>query len=133
VAIHYAEEHDHDGRIYQITVPGLEVDHCEKCGAIVLDDLANERVTAEIRRQAGLMNPAEIRTQRLKLSLSQKDMAAALCVAEGTLSRWETGAQIQQRAMDLHLRTFFFVPEAREFMMRTAGLVSAPTPAAQLQ
>jgi hypothetical protein len=39
-----------------------------------------------------------------------------LQIADATLSRWETGAQIQQRSMDRLLRGFFFVPEFRRFL-----------------
>jgi hypothetical protein len=41
-----------------------------------------------------------------------RNMLHAL-IAEATLSRWETGAQIQQRAMDAFLRVFFRSAEAR--------------------
>jgi hypothetical protein len=39
-----------------------------------------------------------------------------LDVSESTLSRWETGAQIQQRAMDKLLRGFFEVPAFRQYL-----------------
>ena len=33
-----------------------------------------------------------------------------------TLSRWETGAQIQQRGFDLLLRLYFALPAVREYL-----------------
>jgi hypothetical protein len=43
-------------------------------------------------------------------------------VAVFTLSRWETGAQIQQRSLDRFLRAFFKLPELRETLQREEGL-----------
>ncbi len=112
----YTAEFEHDGRPYQFVVPGLEVLQCGRCKAIVLDDEANRRVTEAFRAHAGLLTPEQIRAHRKGLHLSQEQLAACLKVANSTVSRWETGAQIQQRAMDTLLRTFFQVPEARRFL-----------------
>jgi HTH-type transcriptional regulator/antitoxin MqsA len=109
----YEAEVEHDGRAYRVKVPQLKVLKCDHCGAIVLDDEADERISDALRRAAGLLSPDEIRAGRNRLGLKQKEMAACLNVAESTLSRWETGGQIQQRAMDTLLRLFFDVPEVR--------------------
>jgi putative zinc finger/helix-turn-helix YgiT family protein len=111
--IDYEAEIEHDGRLYQVKVPQLDVLRCDRCRAVVLDDAANERVSEALRRAAGLLSPAEIRAGRKRLNLKQKEMASCLNVAESTLSRWETGGQIQQRAMDTLLRLFFDLPEVR--------------------
>ena len=55
------------------------------------------------------------------LGLTQKQLATRLHLAESTLSRWETGAQIQQRAMDLLLRMFFEIPQVRTFAERNGA------------
>ena len=52
----------------------------------------------------------------MNLLLTQKLLADHLGIAESTLSRWETGAQIQQRAFDKLLRLYFDVPEARRHL-----------------
>ncbi len=39
-----------------------------------------------------------------------------LQIAEATLSRWETGAQIQQRSLDKLLRGFFGIEALRRFL-----------------
>jgi putative zinc finger/helix-turn-helix YgiT family protein len=54
----------------------------------------------------------EIRQGREKLALTQKQFANLLGVGEATVSRWETGAQIQQRAMDRFLRVCRASPAA---------------------
>ncbi len=112
----YKAELDHDGREYLISIANFAVARCERCGAIILDDAANRRLSAALRSAAGLLQPAEIRQAREALALTQKEMANYLQIAEATLSRWETGAQIQQRSMDKLLRGFFAVAEFRRFL-----------------
>jgi putative zinc finger/helix-turn-helix YgiT family protein len=112
----YATEVEHDGRAYPVTLPDLEVLRCARCGATVLDDEANRRISEAFRSAAGLLAPAAIRRHREALGLTQKQLATFLDVAESTLSRWETGAQVQQRAMDKLLRAFFDLPEFRRYL-----------------
>jgi putative zinc finger/helix-turn-helix YgiT family protein len=112
----YSADLDHDGRTHRITVKQFPVARCERCGAMVLDDAANRRLSEALRAAAGLLQPTEIRAGREGLGLTQKELAHYLQIAEATLSRWETGAQIQQRSMDRLLRGFFSVPEFRRFL-----------------
>jgi putative zinc finger/helix-turn-helix YgiT family protein len=127
--VDYAAEMEHDGRSYSFVVPQLEVLECENCRARTLPDAAFERVTAALRAKAELLTPAEIRQKREALKLTQKQLAAFLKVAESTVSRWETGGQIQQRAMDLLLRGFFEVPEVRRYYGLLAGSTTSGAPA----
>src|SRR5437870_4262743 len=94
--IDYQAEIEHDGRAYAIAIPALQVLKCGHCGALVLDDDANKQVSGALRRAAGLLAPGEIRQNREALGLTQKQLANSLQVGESTLSRWETGGQIQQ-------------------------------------
>jgi putative zinc finger/helix-turn-helix YgiT family protein len=112
----YTAELEHDGRKYQIALTDLEVVQCEHCGAIVLDDVAEARLIDALRIRAGLLNPSEIRAKRESLSLTQKVLANLLGIADSTISRWETGAQIQQRSLDKFLRCFFELPDVRRFL-----------------
>jgi putative zinc finger/helix-turn-helix YgiT family protein len=107
----YVTTIDHDGRSYAVTVPGLPVLICKDCGNRTLDYDANKKVSRALRVAAGLLQPEEIRSNREQLKLTQKTLAERLGIAEATLSRWETGAQIQQRAFDKLLRVYFNVPE----------------------
>lgn len=114
--IDYQTEVGHDGRAYTIIVPALNVLRCSRCGAIVLDDEADQKVTDALRRAAGLLSPEEIRRGRESLRITQKQLAQKLQIGEATLSRWETGGQIQQRCLDRLMRIYFQVPEARRFL-----------------
>jgi putative zinc finger/helix-turn-helix YgiT family protein len=122
--VDYTVQVDHDGRKYSVHLPALTVPKCGQCGAIFLDEEANREVSAALRRQAGLLTPEEIRAGRARLGLTQKELAARLQVADSTLSRWETGSQIQQRVLDVLLRTYFNVEPARAFIDALAAPVA---------
>jgi putative zinc finger/helix-turn-helix YgiT family protein len=113
----YTTQIDHDGRKYTVTIPDLVIPRCGNCGTIVLDEEANRRISAAFRSQAGLLPPEQIRRHRTALGLTQQALADLLGVAVATLSRWETGAQIQQRSLDRFLRAVFVIPELRRALV----------------
>lgn len=117
---------DHDGRSYALSILDLDLLKCEACGNRILPDAAGERVNEALRQAAGLLAPGEIKQRRLALGLTQKDLADRLRIAEATLSRWETGAQIQQRGYDILLRLFFELPAVRDHLalQKTSGRVA---------
>jgi putative zinc finger/helix-turn-helix YgiT family protein len=108
----YATTIEHDGRAYRVEIPALTVPQCGNCHAISIDDEADHQISAAFRREARLLAPQEIRQGRESLALTQKQFANLLGVGEATVSRWETGAQIQQRAMDRFLRVCLGSPAA---------------------
>jgi putative zinc finger/helix-turn-helix YgiT family protein len=116
VVTDYSTDMDHDGRSYSLTVPSLELLECKDGGARVLPNEAHEKIVSALRQKVGLLNPEEIRERRKALGLNQEALASYLRVAKETISRWETGGQIQQRAMDLLLRAFFEVPQVRYWL-----------------
>jgi putative zinc finger/helix-turn-helix YgiT family protein len=112
----YFADLEHDGRKYHVVLADLHAARCSNCGTIMLDEAANRRLSDALRAEAGLLQPSEIRAHREELRLTQKALAGHLQIAEATLSRWETGAQIQQRVMDRFLRVFFQSTEARKIL-----------------
>src|SRR5271170_1729961 len=114
----YTAEMEHDGRLYSVTVPQLQILRCEKCGSQKLPAEASEKLEEQLRIQAGLLSPVEIRENRKRLALTQEQLASYLKVAESTVCRWERGGQIQQRSMDLLLRAFFDLPQLRQYLKR---------------
>ncbi|HLN29763.1 MAG TPA: type II TA system antitoxin MqsA family protein [Gemmataceae bacterium] len=110
--IPYATTIEHDGRTYQVEIAAFTVPQCANCQAISIDDEADHQISAAFRREAQLLAPEEIRQGREKLALTQKQFANLLGVGESTVSRWETGAQIQQRAMDRFVRLCLASPAA---------------------
>jgi putative zinc finger/helix-turn-helix YgiT family protein len=124
----YTTEIVHDGRPYQVSVPALRTPRCQNpnCRAILLDTEANRRITQAFRRVADLLEPEEIRRRREELGLTQAALAERLEVGAATVSRWETGAQIQQRSLDKLLRLFFDLPEVRRALDRESRTFHLP-------
>ena len=109
---------EHDGRVYRVEIPALTVPRCANCQAISIDDEADQQISAAFRHEARLLPPGEIRQGRERLGLTQREFASLLGAGESTISRWETGAQIQQRAMDRFLRVCLATPAAVELLRR---------------
>jgi putative zinc finger/helix-turn-helix YgiT family protein len=120
--IDYTTEMEHDGRAYTVSVPNLDVFRCDQCQAKALPDASYEKLADVLRRQAGLLMPSEIATKRTALGLNQKDFAQLLGVAPETVSRWETGGQIQQRVMNDFMRAFFDLPALQDYLKRLRGV-----------
>lgn len=112
----YATEAEHDGRTYTVSVSDLKAPRCEKCGELVLDGSANRQISDALRRQIQLLSSEQIRQNREALGLTQKQLASQLRIAEATLSRWESGGQIQQRALDTLLRLYFSFADVRSVL-----------------
>lgn len=115
-AVPYATTIEHDGRAYRVEIPALTVLQCGNCQAISIDDEADHQISAALRSEARLLAPQAIRQGREMLTLTQKQFANLLGVGEATVSRWETGAQFQQRAMDRFLRLCLANPAAVELL-----------------
>ena len=103
---------EHDGQPYDLVVHNLPVSRCSQCGETSPGEEAEARLSDALRAAAQVLTPAEIRQYRKGLGLKQTELAELLRLSPSTISRWESGAQIQQRSMDVLLRGFF---EVREF------------------
>jgi putative zinc finger/helix-turn-helix YgiT family protein len=114
--VDYSTEMEHDGRSYSLTVPNLTILECANCHNRNLPDEAFARVVGELRAKADLLTPEMIRAERKRLALTQEMLANLLGVAKETVSRWETGGQIQQRVMNDFLKAFFALPELRDYL-----------------
>ena len=129
-SVSHTSEIKHDGRLYLVEVPKLRVPRCEACGELVFDNEADEQIAQALREQLGLLSCRDVRRNREQLGLSQRQLAEYLGVAVETISRWETGALTQSRAMDRYLRVYFGVPEARAALLAEAmtAIASANVP-----
>lgn len=112
----------YDGRMYTVSVPNLAAPRCTHCGETIFDDAANERITQALREVVGVLSPEQIRTNREALGLTKEQLASRLGIAAATISRWESGYEIQQRAMDRLLRLYFAHTNVRESLRDEAHL-----------
>ncbi len=114
----YTSTVKHDGRAYTVHIPDLEIPTCRQCGEQIFTVGTDDRIVAALRTQLGLLAPEEMQRRRGQLELTQQEMAEQLGVAKETISRWETGALIQSRAMDNLLRLYFESKEVRDLLAR---------------
>jgi putative zinc finger/helix-turn-helix YgiT family protein len=120
-SVPYSAQIKHDGQLHTVAMQGLCVPKCGACGELVFDNDADEQIARALRSQLGLLSGEQIRGSREALGLSQREMAEQLGVAVETVSRWESGAWTQTRAMDRYLRVFFSVPAARAALVERFG------------
>lgn len=127
VSAEYVDKLEHDGREYEIKIPSLEIPCCERCGIRIMTDPVNHAISEALRKAVGLLSPEQIRRNREKVGLTQKELAARLGISDATLSRWETGAQIQQRSLDRWMRVFFSDENIRRKTADDAQMASIGT------
>src|SRR5512139_3561825 len=87
---------------------------CPKCGEVVLRHRDSRRLgedaAAIYRQRHGLLSAEEIRALRERLHLTQADLAHLLRLGANTVSRWESGRNVQTGAMDILLRLIRDLP-----------------------
>ena len=119
----YETKISHDGKEYAVRISELSAPKCSHCGALSFDEEASRQIDEAFRREAGLLNPDEIRQGRTRVGYaSQQEFAACLGISVSTVSRWENGIQIQQSFYDDCLRAFFECAEFRRYMAIRHGL-----------
>jgi len=62
-------------------------------------------------RALGLLTPDEIRALRERLGLNQAELAELTGIGKATISRWENGRLLQNKALDRYLRLLAANPE----------------------
>ena len=112
----YTAKVKHDGVVYELHLPSLEIPRCQTCGETYTTSAVDEQVSNALRSRLHLLTPMQIRKGTEKLGLKQQELAERLGVAPETISRWVNGALIQSRAMDNLLRLFFALPAVRKVL-----------------
>jgi len=109
----------------EISVPGAAHLSCPKCRGIVLRFQDERRLSADAiaiyRRKHGLLSADQIRGIRERFDVTQADFARLLRLGGNTLSRWESGRNVQTEAMDTLLRMIRDVPGSIEYLRRHAA------------
>ena len=103
-----------------IAVPSAAHLRCPKCGEVVLRFQESKRLGEDAfaiyRKRHGLLSADEIRAIRERFSLTQADLARLLRLGSNTVSRWESGRNVQTAAMDILLRLIRDLPGSIDYL-----------------
>jgi putative zinc finger/helix-turn-helix YgiT family protein len=98
---------------------------CPKCDAFVLRfqdaKRLQEDAIALYRKRHGLLSADEIRALRERFELTQAELATLLRLGGNTVSRWESGRNVQTAAMDILLRIIRDLPGSLEYLRKHAA------------
>jgi putative zinc finger/helix-turn-helix YgiT family protein len=104
----------------EITVPSASHLKCPGCDEVVLRFQEGKRLHEDAieiyRKKHGLLSADEIRAIRTRLGLNQAALARLLRLGANTLSRWESGRNVQTAAMDILLRLIRDLPGSVEYL-----------------
>ena len=106
----------------KVMVPSASFLKCPQCHEVVLryDEARHlsERALEIYRKKYGLLSADEIRSIRERFRLTQAGLAKLLRLGSNTISRWETGRNVQTAAMDVLLRILRDLPGSLEYLKR---------------
>jgi putative zinc finger/helix-turn-helix YgiT family protein len=109
----------------EISVPSARFLRCPKDGEIVLlfqdSKRLHEDAIAIYRRKHGLLSADEIRMIRERFGLTQANLAGLLRLGANTVSRWESGRNVQTAAMDILLRLIRDLPGSIDYLRSHAA------------
>lgn len=109
----------------EIAVPSASHLKCPKCGEIVLRFREAKRLHEDAigiyRKKHGLLSADEIRAIRAQFGLKQSDLARLLRLGANTVSRWESGRNVQTAAMDILLRLIRDLPGSVAYLRGRAA------------
>lgn len=109
----------------EVAVPSAAHLACATCGEVVLRyrdaRRLDEDAAAIYRRKHGLLSAEEIRALRERFELTQADLARLLRLGANTVSRWESGRNVQTGAMDILLRLIRDLPGSVEYLRSHAA------------
>ena len=108
-----------------VTVPQARHLRCPRCKEVVLRLDDARRLGADAialyRKHHGLLSADHIRAVRERFALTQAELARLLHLGQNTVSRWESGRNVQTAAMDVLLRLLRDVPGNLEYLRKHAA------------
>ena len=109
----------------EISVPSAQFLRCPKCGEIVLrfqdSKRLHEDAIAIYRKRHDLLSADEIHEIREGFGLTQANLARLLRLGANTVSRWESGRNVQTAAMDILLRLIRDLPGSIDYLRHHAA------------
>jgi len=108
-----------------VSVPSAMHLRCPKCDEVVLRfgdaRRLQEDAIAIYRKKHGLLSADEIRGLRERFGLTQSELAHLLHLGANTISRWESGRNVQTEAMEMLLRLIRDLPGSLDYLRRHAA------------
>ncbi|HTX55084.1 MAG TPA: type II toxin-antitoxin system MqsA family antitoxin [Candidatus Baltobacteraceae bacterium] len=109
----------------KVSVPAVSHLRCPKCHEVILRFEDARRLSwdaiAIYRRKHDLLSAEEIRAVRKQFGLTQGELARLLHLGANTVSRWESGRNVQTAAMDVLVRLIRDLPGSIEYLRRHAA------------
>ena len=109
----------------EVTVPSASHLKCPNCDQVILRFHEAKRLhqdaIAIYRKKHGLLSAAEIQAIRKRFGLIQADLARLLRLGANTVSRWESGRNVQTAAMDMLLRLIRDLPGSIDYLRQHAA------------
>jgi putative zinc finger/helix-turn-helix YgiT family protein len=87
-----------------VEAQNVPVQVCPNCGERYFGPTAVRAQHAAVCRTLGLLTPDEIQAIRERIGPTQAEFAKLTGIGEATISRWERGRILPNRAMDRYLR-----------------------------
>ncbi|MBI4509551.1 MAG: type II toxin-antitoxin system MqsA family antitoxin [Deltaproteobacteria bacterium] len=104
----------------EVSVPAVPHFKCPKCGEQVLAYTQARRfeedAIALYRKKYGLLSGDDIRAIREHHGLTQAELARLLRLGPNTISRWESGRNVQTAALDVLLRLIRDLPGSLDYL-----------------
>ena len=98
---------------------------CQTCGFQFLDSSSEDARHDAVCRFLGVLTPAEVKTVRVQLGLSRREMSEVSKIGEASLARWESGALIQTAAYDNYLYLLRYADNLRRVRCRRSVQAAA--------
>jgi HTH-type transcriptional regulator/antitoxin MqsA len=114
------------------TVVDVTGSTCSSCGETFYTpqqlDAAQIAASNQLRKEDGLLGPADIRRIRARYGLTQAQLEQLLGVGPKTVVRWERGTVCQSRTADELLRIITDMPFVYEHLARKNGITTQSPP-----
>ena len=108
-----------------LSVPSALHLQCPECDEVVLrfSDARRlqEDAIAHYRKKHGLLSADQIRAIRERFGLTQSELARLLHLGANTISRWESGRNVQTEAMEMLLRLLRDLPGSLDYLRQHAA------------
>jgi len=122
-----AQDFEYKGE--SITIPNYVTYKCNECGESIVDDESLKESGKKLknfqREVDGLLTGQQIKAIRMKLNLTQEQLADIVGGGLKSLARYESGQVCQSKGMDNLLRILDAYPETLKVIQKGKGVIKS--------